>query len=223
MSSEQQSGAAMSDEERARAVREQLKTIHGFDVAYEMMVSLISFGYQKLGLTGDTLELRDLGDARLAIDLLKALLDVVERDAGQTQTRDLRSTLAQMQIGYAEAVHLAGGTHVPAPRQEAGSAQKASDEAVDEPGARAEAAAVAEPPAAAEQAAETPAEPAAAKPAEEAATPPKRRAAAKKPAAPKSAAQKPAAKKPPVKKPAAGKPAAKRAPKKPGGATPTSG
>ena len=214
MSSEQQSGAAMSDGERAQALREQLKTIHAFDVAYEMMVSLISFGYQKLGLTGETLELRDLGDARLAIDLLKAVLDVVERDAGQAHTRDLRSTLAQMQIGYAEAVHLAGGTHVPAPRADERPAEKTGAEAADRPGA--EAAAAAE--AAAGPTAEMPAEPAAAEPPEEVAAPPKRRAAAKKPAAAKSAAKKPAAK-----KPAAGKPAAKRAPKKPGGATPKPG
>ena len=73
-----------------------------------MMISLVSFGYQKMGLTDETSELRDLGDARLAIELLRANLEVVEREQGADRTRDVRSTLAQMQLGYAQAVHLAG-------------------------------------------------------------------------------------------------------------------
>ena len=82
-----------------------------------MMISLVSFGYQKMGLTDETRELRDLGDARLAIELLRANLEVVEREQGEGRTRDVRSTLAQMQLGYAQAVQLAGGA--PAARPQA--------------------------------------------------------------------------------------------------------
>jgi hypothetical protein len=117
MSDEQRSDGAPTDEERARAVREQLKSLHAFDLAYEMMISLVSFGYQKMGLTDETRELRDLGDARLAIELLRANLEVVEREQGADRTRDVRSTLAQMQLGYAQAVHLAG--EAPATRPQA--------------------------------------------------------------------------------------------------------
>ncbi len=174
MSDEQPSGGAPTDEERARAVREQLKSLQAFDLAYEMMISLVSFGYQKMGLTDETSELRDLGDARLAIELLRATLEVVEREQGPDRTRDVRSTLAQMQLGYAQAVHLAGSA--PA----AVTQEPAADEAV------AEKPAPVKKPAARKTA---PRKPAAKKPAA-------KKTAAKKPAAKKTAAKKPAAKKP---------------------------
>jgi len=179
MSDEQRGAGAPTEEERARAIREQLKSLHAFDLAYEMMISLVSFGYQKMGLTDETRELRDLGDARLAIELLRANLEVVEREQGEGRTRDVRSTLAQMQLGYAQAVQLAGGA--PAARPQA------AEPAASEPAASAPAAS----------------EPAAMKAAPKKAPP--RKPAAKKPAAKKPAAvKKTAPKKPAAKKPRGG-------------------
>jgi len=180
MSDEQRAAGAPTEEERARAIREQLRSLHAFDLAYEMMISLVSFGYQKMGLTDETSELRDLGDARLAIELLRANLEVVEREQGEGRTRDVRSTLAQMQLGYAQAVQLAGGA--PAARPPAAE-PPAEEPAADE--------AVAKEPAVAKAA---PRRPAAKKP------------VAKRPAAKKPAAKKPAAKKPAAKKPRGGAP-----------------
>jgi hypothetical protein len=132
MSDEQRGAGAPTDEERARAIREQIKSLHAFDLAYELMISLVSFGYQKMGLTDETRELRDLGDARLAIELLRANLEVVEREQGEGRTRDVRSTLAQMQLGYAQAVQLGGGAQA----ARAQTAEPAADEpAADEPAA----------------------------------------------------------------------------------------
>jgi len=171
MTDEQRGAGAPTDEERARAIRKQLKGLHAFDLAYEMMISLVSFGYQKMGLTDETSELRDLGDARLAIELLRANLEVVEREQGEGRTRDVRSTLAQMQLGYAQAVQLAGGA--PAARPQA------AEPAASEPAASEPVAMKAAPKKA------PPRKPAAKKP------------AAKKPAAvKKTAPKKPAAKKP---------------------------
>ena len=183
MSDEQRGAGAPTEEERARAIREQLKSLHAFDLAYEMMISLVSFGYQKMGLTDETSELRDLGDARLAIELLRANLEVVEREQGEGRTRDVRSTLAQMQLGYAQAVQLAGGA--PAARPPAAE-PPAEEPAADE--------AVAKEPTVAKAA---PRRSAAKKPVA-------KRPAAKKTAAKKTAAKKPAAKKPAVKKPRGG-------------------
>jgi len=176
MSDEQRGGGAPTDEERARAIREQLRSLHAFDLAYEMMISLVSFGYQKMGLTDETRELRDLGDARLAIELLRANLEVVEREQGEDRTRDVRSTLAQMQLGYAQAVQLAGA----AP---AAARPSAAKPAAEEP---------------------APSGPAATKAAPKKAPP--RKSAAKKPAAKKPAVKKTAPKKPGAKKPAVKKP-----------------
>jgi len=206
MSDEQRSAGAPTDEERARAVREQLKSLHAFDLAYEMMISLVSFGYQKMGLTDETRELRDLGDARLAIELLRANLEVVEREQGADRTRDVRSTLAQMQLGYAQAVHLAG--EAPATRPQDSDATVAGETGVQPESAAAGPAAGA---------------PAESEPAAEKAPP--RRPAAKKAATKRAAPNKPATKQPAAKKPAAKKPAAKKpAARKPrGGATPPAG
>jgi len=203
MSDEQRGGGAPTDEERARAMREQIKSLHAFDLAADIMISLVSFGYQKMGLTDETSELRDLGDARLAIELLRANLEVVERESGEGHVRDLRSTLAQMQLAYAHAVNLAGAA--PAARPQA--AEPATDE-----------------PATYEPAADEPAtdEPATDEPAAVDVGPTS--PAASKPAAKKAAAKKAAPKKPAVKKPAAKKAAPKKpAVKKPRGATPPAG
>ena len=89
-------------------MREQLKSLHAFDLAYEMMVSLVTFGYQKLGLTGETAELRDLDDAHYAIELLAAHPQGVGPRAPVSDLRDLHATLAQMQLGYVQALELEG-------------------------------------------------------------------------------------------------------------------
>ena len=195
MSDEQRGSDAPTDEERDRAIREQLRSLHAFDLAYDMMIGLVSFGYQKMGLTDETSDLRDLGDARLAIELLRANLEVVERESGEGSTRDVRSTLAQMQLGYAQAVHLAGGASAarppaaepaasePAPSEPAADEPAPSEPAADESPASASAA---DEPAASEPAGE---EPAASQPAATKAAP--RKAAPRKPAAKKAAAKKP--------------------------------
>jgi hypothetical protein len=108
MNDETQSPATGSEEERERALREQFKRLRVADLAYEMMVGLVTVGYQKLGLTEQTRELRDLDDARLAIELLRATLSAVEREGDAEEFKDLRSTLAQMQLGYVQAVRSAG-------------------------------------------------------------------------------------------------------------------
>jgi hypothetical protein len=167
-----------TDEERARAVREQLKSVHAFDLAYEMAISLVSFGYQKMGLTDETRELRDLGDARLAIELLRAVIETLDRQKAGAPTTDLHATLAQMQLSYVRAVEMAG------------------------PPAAAEAAAETTAPAAGESPSKKPVARKAA------ATKPAARKAAPKKAAKKPAAKKPTARKAAPKKPRGGAPAA---------------
>jgi hypothetical protein len=128
MNDEPRKDTPLSDEERARALREQLKQVHAFDLAFEMAVSLVSFGYQKLGLTAETRELRDLADARLAIELLRAELDVLSRELGDARLGDLRATLAHLQMSYAQAV----GAAEPQPPA---AAQAGSESPADEDGA----------------------------------------------------------------------------------------
>jgi len=124
MSDHVHGAAAQTDEERARAVREQLKSVHAFDLAYEMAISLVSFGYQKMGLTDETRELCDLGDARLAIELLRAVIETLDTQKAGAPTGDLHATLAQMQLSYVRAVEAVGAAATPPPRTEAPAAEE---------------------------------------------------------------------------------------------------
>ena len=68
-------GRVIPDEERARQILEQLKSVHTFDLAYETMVGLVNFGSQKMGLLEETRV--DLGRealCRLDAELCPALL-----------------------------------------------------------------------------------------------------------------------------------------------------
>jgi hypothetical protein len=91
----------MSDEERAALLREQLKALRVIDVAHDMMLSLVTLGYQKLGLTDETEELRNLEDARLAIELLRGVIDVLGVATSEQLVAPFRSTLASMQLNFA--------------------------------------------------------------------------------------------------------------------------
>jgi hypothetical protein len=133
MNDETQSPATGSDEERERALREQFKRLRVADLAYEMMVGLVTVGYQKLGLTEQTRALRDLDDAHLAIELLRATLSVVEREVAAEEFKDLRSTLAQMQLGYAQAVRAAAEPGTAAAAEQRPVAAERSAPASEEP------------------------------------------------------------------------------------------
>lgn len=89
------------EEERVRAVMDELRRLKVEDLALDMAVSLVTVGYQKLGLTEQTRVLRDLDGARLSIELLRASLDVLEREGAGVRLGDLRGTLAAMQLNYA--------------------------------------------------------------------------------------------------------------------------
>jgi hypothetical protein len=98
-----------TDEERETLLREELKRLRVVDVAGEVMVTLVTLGYQKMGLTAETLELRRLDDARLAIELLRGMIETLERE----HTGDVaafRSTLAAMQLQFARVAVLPEGT-----------------------------------------------------------------------------------------------------------------
>jgi hypothetical protein len=105
--SDETDGAGAStedDEERVRRVVDELRRLKVEDLALDMAVSLVTVGYQKLGLTEQTRELRDLDGARLSIELLHACLDVLERERGASGLGDLRGTLSAMQLNFARVV-----------------------------------------------------------------------------------------------------------------------
>ena len=87
-----------SDEEFARRLEEELKRIKVSDLLVQTIYTVSSLGYRRLG--GED---RDLEQARLAIDALKALVPVLEGTVDEELIRDLNQVTANMQLAYAKA------------------------------------------------------------------------------------------------------------------------
>jgi hypothetical protein len=88
-----------TDEELADQFRKELERIKVIDLLVQTLYTVSSLGYHKLG--ADT---RDLPQARLAIDALRALLPVVRDEAPAEVVRDFEQVVANMQLAYADTV-----------------------------------------------------------------------------------------------------------------------
>ena len=91
--------AAAEEAEFAARLEEELKRVKISDVLVQTVYTLSSLGYHKLGT-----EYRDLPQARLAIESLRALLPVLKGEAPAEVVRDFEQVVANMQLAYAAAV-----------------------------------------------------------------------------------------------------------------------
>lgn len=87
-----------SDEELLKQVEDELKKLKVSDLLVQMLYTVSSLGYRKLSS-----EDRDLEQARLAIESLKALLPVLEGTVPDDVIRDFRQVTANLQLAYADA------------------------------------------------------------------------------------------------------------------------
>jgi hypothetical protein len=86
-----------TEEELRAALEEQMKRLSVKDVLLQTVITLVNLGARKLGLAGDEEE-RNLGEARAAIDAVRALVPLLpERE--QTAVRE---PLSQLQLRYAQ-------------------------------------------------------------------------------------------------------------------------
>jgi hypothetical protein len=92
--------AQPTEEELRAQLEEQLRQITVQDVVLQTIVSLINLAGQRLGITPDTEDVRDLEQARVGIDAVRALLPLLEREAPE-QMRPVRDALTQLQLVYA--------------------------------------------------------------------------------------------------------------------------
>ena len=90
--------AAAEEAEFAARLEEELKRVKISDVLVQTLYTLSSLGYHKLGP-----EHRDLPQARLAIESLRALLPVLKGEAPAEVVRDFEQAVANMQLAYASA------------------------------------------------------------------------------------------------------------------------
>jgi len=96
--------ASLPEEELRRRIEEHVRRQSVADVLVQFMASLSNLAYMKMGLTEDTQDIKDIEQARLAIDAFKALLDTAgERLEAQDQSA-LSGALASMQMTFVKAV-----------------------------------------------------------------------------------------------------------------------
>jgi hypothetical protein len=98
-------GRPPTEEELRAAYEAELKRIRVEDVVVQTLVSLINLGGRRAGLAPGTEGERDLGQVRMAIEGVRALMPLVEADLG-AEARQLRDALSQLQMAYAQ---LSGG------------------------------------------------------------------------------------------------------------------
>ena len=91
----------MSEEEMRARLEEELRRITVHDVLLQTVVTLVNLGGQRLGLTPDTEDMRDLDQARIAIEGMRALLPLLEERHAE-QVRPIRDALSQLQMAYAQ-------------------------------------------------------------------------------------------------------------------------
>ncbi|HKG44862.1 MAG TPA: hypothetical protein VKB10_11540 [Gaiellaceae bacterium] len=90
----------MADDE-ARLIDElqaELAKLKVSDLLLQTLYSVSSLAYHRLGADG-----RDLAQARLAIEALKALVPVLEGSVPEEALRDFAQVLANLQLAYASA------------------------------------------------------------------------------------------------------------------------
>jgi len=87
-----------SDEKLLQQLEEELKRLKVSDLLVQTLYTVSSLGYRKLST-----EDRDLEQARLAIEALRALLPVLEGSAGEEVLRDFKQVTANLQLAYADA------------------------------------------------------------------------------------------------------------------------
>jgi hypothetical protein len=87
-----------SDDELMKQLEEELKTLKVSDLLVKTLYTISSLGYRRLSEQD-----RDLDQARLAIEALRALVPVLDGAASDELVRDFKQVTANLQLAYADA------------------------------------------------------------------------------------------------------------------------
>ena len=96
--SEPETPSGPDDEELLKQVEEELKRLKVADLLVQTLYTVSSLGYRKLSE-----EDRDLEQAGLAIEALRALVPVLEGAVGEEVLRDFKQVTSNLQLAYADA------------------------------------------------------------------------------------------------------------------------
>jgi hypothetical protein len=88
-----------ADEKLIQQLEEELKKVKVSDLLVQTLYTVSSLGYSRLGE-----ENRDLEQAKLAIEVMRALIPVLADAVPEEVVRDFNQVTANMQLAYAKAV-----------------------------------------------------------------------------------------------------------------------
>ena len=88
-----------ADEKLIQQLEEELKKVKVSDLLVQTLYTVSSLGYSRLGT-----ENRDLEQAKLAIEAMRALIPVLAGSVPEEVVRDFTQVTANMQLAYAKAV-----------------------------------------------------------------------------------------------------------------------
>lgn len=92
-----------TEEEMLGQIEAQLRRVGVGDYLGQLLITLSSMAFQRLGLTSETAAERDLDQARLAVDAFAAVLEVWTPTRPADEAAMFRSTLHQMRIAFVAA------------------------------------------------------------------------------------------------------------------------
>ena len=87
-----------NDEQLMRQLEEELKKLQVADLLVQTLYTVSSLGYRRLSE-----EDRDLEQAHLAIEALRALVPLLEGSVGEDVLRDFKQVTSNLQLAYADA------------------------------------------------------------------------------------------------------------------------
>jgi hypothetical protein len=90
-------------ERLAAELAEELRRLKVEDVLINTLLTISSIGYRRLGLTEDSKGDRDLEQAKLAIETMRALTPVIAQVVPAELVRDFEQSVANLQLAYAKA------------------------------------------------------------------------------------------------------------------------
>ena len=98
MAEEQSPGPSESEQELVEQLQAELSRLKVSDLLLQTVYTISSLGYHRL--SGEN---KDLDQARLAIEALKALVPVLDGAVPAEAVRDFNQVLVNMQLAYASA------------------------------------------------------------------------------------------------------------------------
>jgi hypothetical protein len=95
-------GREPTEDELRAAYEAEIKRLRVEDVVVQTLVSLVNLGGRRAGFVPGAEDERDLGQVRMAIEGVKALLPLVEEQLGP-EANTIRQAISQLQMMYAQA------------------------------------------------------------------------------------------------------------------------